>query len=134
MNLKIISPDNRLIKLEKYIINLFISNHIKECLMNLSLSIIHELIQLVSNEGKVLSIPNCSSNDIGTVLMYVWKKDNHYLECEMFEEGENKVEFFYLNKLNEDIWMLNMEEGLFSTNFNSYMRKELVDILKLFSE
>lgn len=128
------NPNNRLIKLEKYITNLFISNYIKECLMNFSLSTIHELIQLVSNEEKALIIPNCSSNDIGTVLMYVWEKDNHYLECEVFEEGENKVEFFYLNKLNEDIWMLDMKEGLFSTSFNSHMRKELVDMLKLFSE
>ena len=128
------NPNNRLIKLEKYITNLFISNHIKECLMNFSLSTIHELIQLVSNKGKALSIPNCSSNDIGTVLMYVWKKDNHYLECEVFEEGENKVEFFYFNKLNEDIWMLDIKESLFNSNFNSHMKKELIEILILFSE
>jgi hypothetical protein len=50
---------------------------------------------------KQLMTPSASPGE-DAVLMFVWSKGEHYLECEMFVSGE--VEFFYRNRRTRATW------------------------------
>lgn len=48
-----------------------------------------------------LEVPDaCPGNQNN--LMYTWSKSEHYLECEIF--GNGAVEFFYRNRVTNDVW------------------------------
>jgi hypothetical protein len=55
------------------------------------------------NKEKVLEVPDACIGD-ASGFMYTWRKDNFYLECELFENGA--IEFFYKHKnfLNTETW------------------------------
>jgi hypothetical protein len=57
------------------------------------------------NKEKVLEVPDaCIGNASG--FMYTWRKDNFYLECEIFED--ETIEFFYKynNYVDSEEWNL----------------------------
>jgi len=57
--------------------------------------------EVVITPGKHLTIPNTcpGSNDN---IMYTWFQKGHYLECEVF--GDGNVEFFYRNFKDKQVW------------------------------
>ena len=61
--------------------------------IDLSWSVWEKLKKLLSQKGLSLEVPNASPG-LSNNFMYVWKKNDHYLECEIFENGEIEVKVY----------------------------------------
>jgi hypothetical protein len=71
-------------------------------LEQLSIMVWDRLQQVFLNgDHRCLQIPSVCPGNVSN-LMYTWNKDDHYLECEIFEEGE--IEFFYRNRNTGETW------------------------------
>jgi len=95
--------------------------------IDLSWSVWEKLKKLLSQKGLSLEVPNASPG-LSNNFMYVWKKNDHYLECEIFENGE--IEFFYINNMDrkdEELWT---EDTTFEQNFSD----DILDKVSLFTE
>ncbi|MEO1401224.1 MAG: hypothetical protein AAFV72_08185 [Cyanobacteria bacterium J06635_1] len=51
--------------------------------------------------GRKLEIPDACAGDQDD-FMYTWSKNEHYLECEIF--GNGNIEFFYRNRHSSEVW------------------------------
>lgn len=51
-------------------------------------------------KAQVLEVPDACIGD-GKGFMFTWEKDEHYLECEIFED--QSIEFFYKNKASNEL-------------------------------
>ena len=52
-------------------------------------------------QGSRLEVPDASPGHSDN-FMYVWSRGSHYLECEVFGNGD--VEFFYRNRKTNEVW------------------------------
>lgn len=63
------------------------------------------LTHKLAQRNLVLEVPDCCPNNGGQgdfYVMFVWDKDEHYLECEV--KNDETVEFFYCNHLTKKVW------------------------------
>lgn len=58
--------------------------------------------------GHRLAVPDAGPGPAGQ-LLYVWEKDDHYLDVEVFPEGQ--VEIFYRNEATGQLWDSQMDVG-----------------------
>jgi hypothetical protein len=56
---------------------------------------------LVATHDRPFPLPAICPGDANN-LMYTWNHGEHYLECEIFEQGE--IEFFYRNRHTGETW------------------------------
>jgi hypothetical protein len=78
-------------------------------LEQLSLMVWDRLQQAVLSGDRCLQIPSICPGHASN-LMYTWNRDEHYLECEIFEQGE--IEFFYRNRNTGETWGEDMTSAL----------------------
>jgi hypothetical protein len=96
------------------------------------------LIHKIAQQGKVLEIPDCcpsESNEGDFHVMFAWDKDEHYLECEIYNTG--LIEFFYRNRLTNKTWSWETIYALFSdtgVHVQALCSNELIEKLSLFTE
>ena len=60
-----------------------------------------ELSGHFSEQGLCLEVPDACPGQTNN-FMYTWSKAEHYLECEIFDDGA--VEFFYRNRKSSEVW------------------------------
>lgn len=108
------------LKLRVYLDSL--KNEIKEAgeakfserVINLSWSVWEALKSQFEAKGLCLEVPDACPGSRDN-FMYAWSKHEHYLECEIFGNGE--IEFFYRNRNSGEVWGedTTLEQG-FSTD------------------
>lgn len=79
-------------------------SELSEKAIDLAWSVWKKLKKILSQKGFSLEVPNACPG-LNANFMYVWEKNEHYLECEIFENGE--IEFFYVKNTDgkhEQIW------------------------------
>jgi len=91
-------------------------------------------INKLAQQNKVLEVPDCcpsESNEGNFHIMFIWDKDEHYLECEIFNSGV--IEFFYRNRDSGEDWGWDLNYSVVKPGFNNHS-DELIDKLSLFVE
>lgn len=85
------------------------------------------LISKLAKRNLVLEIPDCcpNSNQEEFHIMFTWNKDEHYLECEVFNNEE--VEFYYRNRVTKQDWGED-------TTLTQPLCEEVIEKLSLFVE
>lgn len=86
------------------------------------------LTHKLAQRGLVLEVPDCCPNNGSQEdfhVMFVWDKDEHYLECEV--KNNEMVEFFYRNHLTKKVWGED-------TPLTQPLSEELIEKLSLFVE
>lgn len=86
------------------------------------------LIHKLAQGNKVLEIPDCcpsESNEGDFHIILTWDKDEHYLECEIFNNGD--IEFFYRNRFTKQDWGED-------TTLTQPLSEEVIEKLSLFVE
>ena len=82
-----------------------------------------------STSRQILEVPDCcpiARSIEGTdCIRYAWDKNEHYLECEILNDGSK--EFLYKNRFTREVWG---EDYLPSANISDY----ILDKLTLFVE
>jgi hypothetical protein len=90
------------------------------------------LINKLAQHNQVLEVPDCCPNNGSSgdfYAMFTWDKDEHYLECEIFNTKE--IGFFYRNRLTNEVW--SWEYSIVPPGINDDW-KTMQDKLSLFVE
>lgn len=78
-----------------------------------------------NNCKQILEVPDCCPNNDGSIVMFTWDKNEHYLECEVLIDGTK--EFFYRNRITKE----NMGEDYFPS---ATISEDILEKLMLFTE
>lgn len=94
----------------------------RESVIDIALELWQELRDYFLFLGFCLEVPDACPGQKNN-FMYVWSRNEHYLECEILGED---IEFFYRNKITAQVWA---EDTTFEKNFST----PLIDKISLFT-
>lgn len=83
-----------------------------------------QLLKTIESSDLILMSPDACPGESNNI-MFLWEKEDYYLECEIFEDGA--VEFFYKNRITNEKWGED-------TTIDQKLTSEISNVLKLFAK